>query len=92
MKKLIISLVMLASFSLVLFGAPPGAGLEISNLGDGQIQIITTNITPAVYFIYIQTSTNLVDWTTTITNHNTVTGSCTNVVQTTNSTLFFKLK
>src|SRR5258708_31156926 len=48
-----------------LFRSP---GLIIKNLGGGQIQLVTTNITPALSRWEIDTSTNLVNWTPMITN------------------------
>jgi len=93
MKKNIIIFSIMATFITTLIGSPPI--LKISNLGSSEIQVITTNISPAgTGVITIETSTNLVSWTPAVTNHpyTGFPGIYTNVFQATNSVMFYRVK
>jgi hypothetical protein len=66
--------------------------LTISSQGSGNLQIIVVSgplIAPTYYVL--QSTTNLVDWTSIATNQLPANGVATNIVQSTNFTTFFRV-
>lgn len=90
MKKLIATLAVSMLVTHLPAGLPPIGIYRITNIGNGNIQIVTTNVMPGVPLILL-TSTNLADWTAISTNF---TGGfiLTNTVQATNPIIFYKVE
>lgn len=73
-----------------IYQAVPPYGLTIQNLGNGTLQVISTNLVPSHRYV-IETSTNLINWASIVTNGPIgPTGSFTNTFTSDDSQTFYR--
>jgi hypothetical protein len=93
MKKLTLSF----AITMLAFCVSASIILSISRLGGSQLQIVASGLPydPNVFSPYkgvLQSTTDFVHWTSITTNAVSPEGTVTNIVQTTNSMLFYRVK
>jgi hypothetical protein len=93
MKKLTLSL----AVTMLALSLPASIILTISPLGGGRLEIVASGLDYCQFCVepykgVLQSTIDFVDWTSINTNFVSVDGTVTNVVQTTNTMLFYRVK